>query len=336
MRKWAVRICASLAAAVVCAVAGAEAQERLIFTSLSPAGSENSVFFNAWAQRINERSNGALKIEVRDGLVLANFANVYDRVQSDVVQIGWSIHQVVGGKFPLSEVAGLPFVSVGGPDASVALWRLNKSGLLADEYRDIVPLIFVVIGPAQLHFSKPPRSTDDLSSLKVGVAGRVPSQLVTELGGTPISMKPEDWYESLQRGTVDVDYTSWAAFPPYRLQEVAFYHFEAPLGQSTSMFFMSRARFNALSPEARKVLEEVAAESMSREFASFFYGQWEKVRSQLANDPKHKIVEISPPQLERWQAKATPVINEWAKGRANGEQALQKYRDLYAQVKARQ
>ena len=27
-----------------------------------------------------------------------------------MVQIGWAIHQVVAGKFPLSEVAGLPFV----------------------------------------------------------------------------------------------------------------------------------------------------------------------------------------------------------------------------------
>ena len=50
-------------------VQAASAQEtRLLFTSLSPAGSPNSQFFNSWAQRVNDQSGGALKIEVRDGI----------------------------------------------------------------------------------------------------------------------------------------------------------------------------------------------------------------------------------------------------------------------------
>ena len=58
---------------------------------------------------------------------LANFGNVYERVQDDVVQIGWAIHQVVAGKFPLSEVAGLPFVEDGFQRASLALNRLVET-----------------------------------------------------------------------------------------------------------------------------------------------------------------------------------------------------------------
>ena len=83
----------ALAAVALATVSGSRAQERLIFTSLSPAGSSNSVFFNAWAQRVNEQSNGALKIEVRDGVTLANYGNVYERVQDDVVQIVRGLHE---------------------------------------------------------------------------------------------------------------------------------------------------------------------------------------------------------------------------------------------------
>lgn len=327
-------LCAA-AASLTFAAHSAFAQERLIFTSLSPAGSDNSAFFNAWAQRVNERSNGALKIEVRDGLTLAHFGNMYDRVQNDVVQIGWAIHQVVAGKFPLSEVAGLPFVSSGGPEASLALYRLHKSGLLDEEYSEVVPLIFSVFGAAQLHFGKAPASTQDLSSLKVGVAGKVPSQMVAQLGGTPISMRPEDWYETLQRGTVDAGITSWAAFVPYRLQEVTSFHLEAPLGQSTSMFFMSRKRFDALSPEARKALEEVAAESTTREFGTFFFEQWEKARARVVADSKHKIVQMNQTQVEAWQAKAQPVLAEWVNGQAGRDKALEAYRNFYAEEKSR-
>ena len=55
---------------------------------------------------------------------------------------------------------------------------------LPKEYKDVVPLIFPVLPPAQVHYGKAPRTTDTLAGLKVGVAGRVPSQLVTELGGS--------------------------------------------------------------------------------------------------------------------------------------------------------
>src|SRR3954453_23594687 len=145
-----------LAAAVAAAISndGMAQETRLLFTSLSPAGSTNSVFFNQWAQKLAEQSKGTLKIDVRDGATLAHFGNVYERVQDDVVQIGWAIHQVVAGKFPLSEVAGLPFVESGFRPASLALYRLWKSGLLDNEYKDVVPLVFSVFGPSQLHFAR--------------------------------------------------------------------------------------------------------------------------------------------------------------------------------------
>jgi TRAP-type transport system periplasmic protein len=327
--------CSIALAVTAVGATSAVAQERLIFSSLSPAGSGNSVFFNAWAQRVNDESNGALKIEIRDGVTLANYSNVYDRVLGDVVQIGWSIHQVIGGKFPLSEVAGLPFVSAGGRDASLALWRLNQTGLLAEEYKDIVPLAFTVFGPAQIHFGKTPRATDDLASVKVGVQGRVPSQLVAALAGTPISIQPGDMYEALQRGTVDASIISWAGFAPYKLQEVTAHHLEGSLGQSTSMFFIARKRYDALAPAARQALERVAAEATTREFVGHFDKQWLDAKAPVVADPRHKIVALSGADADKWRAKVEPIIADWAKSRTNGEKALETYRQLYSQAGAR-
>ena len=101
----------------------ASQETRLILTSLSPAGSPNSIFFNAWARRTSEASRRTLKIEVRDGATLANFSNSYDRTIDDVVQIGWVQHAFVAGRFPLSEVSNLPFLTDESVDCSVALWR---------------------------------------------------------------------------------------------------------------------------------------------------------------------------------------------------------------------
>lgn len=325
------------AALAILAIAGltdrTSAQEtRLLMTSLSPAGSTNSVFFNEWARKVANQSAGAVKIEVRDGTALANFGNVYERVQDDVVQIGWAIHQVVAGKFPLSEVAGLPFVEDGFSRASLAFHRLTKSGILNDEYKDIVPLVFSVFGPSQLHFARAPQSIDDLQGVKVGVSGRAPSQLVTLLGGTPISMQPGAYYEALQRRTVDAVIVSWAAFSPYKLQEVTSYHVEAPLSQGTSMFFMSKKKFEALPENVRKVLIANSDEATTLAFSKHFDNQWHDSRKPVVNSNKHTIVQLSPEQTAKWSAKAAPLLDEWAKSRANGEKALKTYRELYRQT----
>lgn len=325
------------AALAMAALAGlseqSPAQEtRLLFTSLSPAGSTNTVFFNQWARRIADQSGGAVRIEVRDGTALAHFGNVYERVQDDVVQIGWAIHQVVAGRFPLSEVAGLPFVEGGFSRASVALRRLAKSGLLDAEYKDVVPLVFSVFGPSQLHFVRAPQSIDDLTGVKVAVAGRAPSQLVGQLGGTPISMQPGNFYEALQRRTVDAVITSWAAFAPYKLHEVTAYHVETLLGQGTSMFFMARKKYDALPENARKVLAANSDEGTTLAFSRHFDDQWSDARKPVASSDKHTIVQLSAEQTAKWRAKAAPMLQEWVRSRASGEQALAEYRELYKQA----
>ncbi|HVG51383.1 MAG TPA: TRAP transporter substrate-binding protein [Xanthobacteraceae bacterium] len=325
---------AVLAAAVAAAFSThcAAQETRLLMTSLSPGGSTNSVFFNQWAQKLADQSGGAVKIDVRDGATLAHFGNVYERVQDDVVQIGWAIHQVVAGKFPLSEVAGLPFVEDGFSRASLALYRLSKSGLLNNENKDVVPLVYSVFGPSQLHFARQPRSIDDLNGVKVGVTGRAPSQLVAALGGTPISMQPGEFYEALQRRTIDAAITSWSAFAPYKLQEVTSYHVETLLGQGTSMFFMAKKKFDALPEPARKVLAANADEATTLAFGKHFDAQWHDARKPVASSDKHTIVQLSPEQTAKWRSKFEPVLQEWVKGRANGEEAMTKYRELYKQA----
>ena len=227
---------------------------------------------------------------------------------------------------------GLPFVEDGFTRASLSLQRLVKTGLLNNEYKDVVPLVFSVFGPSQLHFSRQPRSIDDLSGLKIGVTGRAPSQLVGALGGTPISMQPGEFYEALQRRTIDGAITSWAAFAPYKLQEVTTYHVETLLGQGTSMFFMAKKKYDALPESARKLLAANSDEATTLAFSKHFDNQWLDLRKPVAESDKQTIVQLSPEQTAKWRAKAEPLLLEWAKSRTDGDQALIKYRELYKQA----
>jgi TRAP-type C4-dicarboxylate transport system substrate-binding protein len=331
-------VCQKLMLAVIGLLAGgqiAAAQEtRLIFTSLSPAGSPNSVFFNAWAQRVNEQSGGTLRVEVRDGATLANFANSYDRVVADVVQIGWVQPAFVAGKFPLSEITNLPFMTDDDVNCSMALWRYYRSPVMQAELKDVVPIWASCLAQTGLHFSKPLRSDVELGGLKLRVAGKVPSQIVEKMGGTPISMSAESIYESLQRGTIDGTVTSWAAFEPYKLHEVAFYHLEVPIGSTPSMFMMSRKKYESLPAAARKALDDNSGETSTREAARHFTAQAQRSRVIVTKLDNHKIVALTPAQLATWQQKLGPIAADWAKERPGADKAIETFRDIYAKVKA--
>ena len=316
-------------------VQAASAQEtRLLFTSLSPAGSPNSQFFNSWAQRVNDQSGGALKIEVRDGTALANFGNSYDRVLSDVVQIGWVQPAFIAGKFPLSEVTNLPFMTDDDINCSLALWRYYKSPVMAAELQDVVPIWASCLAQSGLHFAKAPRSDTELNGLKMRVAGKVPSQIVERMGGTPVSMTAESIYEALQRGTIDGMVTSWAAFEPYKFAEVAFYHVEVPIGSNPSMFMMSRKKYESLPPAARKALDDNSGEAIVREAARHFAAQAARARAAVAQLPNHKIVTPPPAQLAALKEKLNPIVVDWAKERPGADKAVETFRQIYAQVKA--
>lgn len=311
------------------AASSAHAQERLLFTSMAPAGGPHSAFFNAWARKVNEASNGALNIEVRDGNTLATMANGYERTIDGVVQIGWIQLALVAGQFPLSTLTDLPFMSDGTVNCSVAAWRLYKSGLVDAEYKDIVPLWFGCLGQNGLHFNKAPASNDSLANRKIRVASKLAGQMIEGMGGTPISLSPESLYEALQRGTIDGAVTSWPAFGPQKVGEVTNYHLEVPVGSTVTVFFMSKKRFGALPPAAQKAILDNAGEAQTRAMGEFILGQQNINRGTVSNDPKHKIVQLTDAETNVWQAKLAPLQDAWIKGNPGGDKAIEFYKKAH-------
>jgi TRAP-type transport system periplasmic protein len=332
----ALRRLACAAIALFCVTSAATAQEaKLLFATTLPAGTTGPRDLIApWVKRVNELGKGSLVVEQRDGPTLATMGNSYDRVMADVVQIAWGLQPLLGGKFPLSEVAELPFMSASGEKSSVALWRLYKTGLLDSEYQDIVPLWLTVAPSSKIHFARAPKSPMDWSGLKINVFNRILFQVVEVFGGTPVSFGPEQQYQALQRGTVNGVMTAWSGFDAYKLQEVSTYHVDASFGTSVHMFFMSRKRFDALPAAARKALQDASGEAESRISGKFLDDQEKLQREKVERSSKQKIFEPTPAQLADWKRKTDPILAEWAKKRPNGEKILAIYRKILADVEA--
>jgi TRAP-type C4-dicarboxylate transport system substrate-binding protein len=318
-------------------VAPALAQENVLrMTTMSPGGSRNfSVWFQPWAEKINAAANGAIKVEVVEGYTLANLNNIYERLTNDVVQIGWVIHPLIGGKFPLTEVAGLPFLADRSDDLGVSLWRLYKSGMLDKEYDDMMALGLNVFSQSQIHFPKKRDNLDDLRGLKVSSSSRVQTILIDKLGAAAINLPPSDIYQSLHRGVIDASMTSWAAFAPFKLHEVTTFHLEAPFGASTNGFLMTRKKYASLPEAGRKAIDANSGEALAGQFGKFMDGEAKIMRDPVAANPgRHTIVKLTPDQLAKWTPKAQAVVDEWAAAAPEKAAVLTRFREILAQVKA--
>jgi TRAP-type C4-dicarboxylate transport system substrate-binding protein len=126
-RRWYGILFAALLA-LISGVASAQEVTLTLATLDPPPTPLNTQELHPWADRVNAQGKGVVQIVVRDGSEIANQQNIYDRVMSDVVQIGRGTQSFIGGKFPLTEVVALPFVVENGESGSVAFWRLYKSG----------------------------------------------------------------------------------------------------------------------------------------------------------------------------------------------------------------
>lgn len=333
-KKLAALIALALGMAAAPAVKADEV--NLLFGTTLPAQVHlNMRVLHPWAEKINEQGKGIVHIDVRDGESIANLSNFYSRVQDDVIQISWGLQTAIGGKFPRTSVAGLPFEVEKAEIGSVALWRLYKSGLLDAEYDTVQPLYMITFPPSGVHYAKQPKTLENLKGLKIATGSKVTADAIERLGGTPLSMVTSEYYTAVQRGMVDAVLVQWTAFQPFKLQDVTFYHLETKLGGAAGMVFMAKKKYDALPAAARKILDDNSGEAESRVYGKF----WDDVDNEgrdmvKALGDKHQIVQQTPEMAAQWRKAVEPVIGDWIKSTPDGEKVLAAFRDQSAKVKA--
>lgn len=334
------KILAAAAVIVTCGAwlrsAAAEEATLILATALPPGNPLAAQVLHPWAERVNAAGKGSLRIDVRDGMTIANLSNSLDRVLADVAQISWLTHNNFSGKFERSNVGGLPFVTEESEQASVAMWRLYKSGMLNAEYEDVQPIMIAVLSQAGVHLRKAPASIDNLQGLKVIVPSKTVGDVASRIGMSPIALPVTQTYEALQRGTVDGVVLGWTAVQSFKLEEVTFYHAEAALGTSPGMLFIAKKRYAALAADARKALDERSGEGESRELGKF----WGKLdvfgRTRIGGMEKQTVTNVPPEVVARWRQLAEPVVAEWTRTTPDGEKVLAAFRAELAKVKAGQ
>lgn len=298
----------------------AGAAERLTFgTGNVVIHPINERLFIPWADKVNAEGGDALTLAVRHGQMLVSSSNYVDRITDDVVQIAWGMLVFEPGRFPRSLVSTLPFIEGSAEASAMAFCQLYEDGDFADEFAEYVPLFFVPFPQSSIHLNETPIT--DMTALdgqKIMVGSPMASEIVTAYGGTPLSVSLPEHYQSLQRGTADGNFMTFTAFPAFNLNEVTTDHMKVPLGGAIGMVFMTRARYDALSDEARAVLDTNSGCDVSRAMGEKV-DQWEKDgEAFVAAQEGQTISEIDSAELAELQSKLSPVVEQSYSDRVPG------------------
>jgi TRAP-type C4-dicarboxylate transport system substrate-binding protein len=325
------RMAAWMAAALLALVPASASAETVLkmATTIPPTNPLVANFFEPWAKKVNEQAKGEFQIQVISGPTLANAVNVWDRTVNGVVDIGWGIQGAVNLPFPKSTIIGLPLLVPDGqlPAGSVALWRLYSSGLIADEYKDVKPLALVGAPIQGLSTKTEVKTLEDVKGMKLRASDRTVADIVTAIGGSPISIPAPEVYQALSQGVVTGAVAGWVLLGTFKLTDVVKYHVEGlPLGAPAGFIVMNKQSYAKLSDKGKKILDANTGEGFVRDFATFFEGLGHAIRDKAKADPSHHFHTLTAEQAARWQKVLEPVVDKWAKETPNGDKILAAFR----------
>lgn len=263
-----------------------------------------------WAEMIEERSGGRIKVRYFFGEVLGKAAEQYDLVEKGLADAAVFIPSYSSGRFPLTSVAELPFA---GPNAVVISEALGTvaQNFSDQEYKD-TKLLALWCGPNHLFLNKKPVSTmEDLKGLKIRVAGAVQMKAAEALGITPVTLSTSEMYTGLERGTVDGTIITYSSAKSWRLDEVCDYITECSFVGVAGGVAMNQKFYDSL-PKDLQLVVDYASKDLGKWEGESFYLQSVTGKEFFEASGK-QITTMSDEELKRMKDATSQIWNDWAK-----------------------
>ena len=214
----------------------------------------------AWAEEVEKRTGGTLKIKIFSGGTLLRADKVYDGVVSGISDIGNSCFSYNKDRFPIMQTMDMP---MGWKNAVIASKAANEFAhrFESTELKDVKLLYVHAHGPGRLHTNTPVKSFEDFKGLKIR-ATRFSAQALNALGASPAALPQGETYQAIRAGLIDGTVAPMEVLKSWRQAEVVKYTTICPaLGYTTSMYVvMNLKQWGSLHPSQQKVLEKVSAQ----------------------------------------------------------------------------
>lgn len=208
------------------------------------------------ADAVNQRSGGRLTLKLFPSETLGPTKDQYDLARTGVADIAYVMHSTMPGRFPLTELATLPFVLPDPICGTAALLELLPR-YLAREHDGVRVLFLAANAPLAVHSQVPLRSIEDFKGRRIRVPGGGAAATLVALNAVPVFVLPLDVPEALRKGAVDGAAMTYQGAAFSRLAGLVKY--STPLNANTVTFglVMNPESYERLPSDLRTVVDEV-------------------------------------------------------------------------------
>jgi len=266
----------------------------LRYAHMNPPNSPNGLQAQYFADKIAEKTKGAIKIMVYPSSQLGSITEMAEAVSMGTVALH---HNTYGGLQPLLEELGLfdtPFLyrdvnhllAATDPVTSPVLKELNAKLIATRNVRILYSFYF---GTRDLTCNKPIYSPKDLAGKKIRA---IPSPIyLAAVEGMGAVAVPIDWAEvpvALSTGVADGQENPVSTLVTSKLYEIQKYVMQTPPIMGSEPVVINEKVWQGLSDENKKIFQDVAAETSK--WASDFVRNSEDKDLQTLKDKGMKVI----------------------------------------------
>ncbi len=293
----------------------ASAQVVLTASSWLPPSHALTETQKEWCGLLEQKTGGKVKCNLLPRGVAAAPAT-FDAVRNGLADISFTVHGYTPGRFVTTQMAEFPFLGNNSEPVSVAFQRVYaKTPAMAEEHKGVKVLAVFTHGPGIVFNTKRPvTKAEDLLGLKWRVGGGMVNEISKALGMN-VTLKPApESYELLSTGVMDGTLFPAESVESFKIDKVIKYGTTFPGGlyNTSFVFMMNQAKYDALAPDVKKAVDELSGEMAARMFGK----AWDKVdRRGLAFMQANgvQITKADAAFVKQVSDKTEPLVDAWAK-----------------------
>ena len=216
-----------------------------------------------FAQRVNERSHGAIKVTTYPAGQLYTDKSMNDAIMSGGLDMGLNSTAMWTTVVPALNVLDVPFLL----NSYEAVGKAMNGSLgytLAGEMerKGVHPLIWVDYGYVQFcNNQRPLQKPEDFKGLQLRGYGQIPAETIKALGASPVTMSSGEVYMAMQRGTIDGQTSGTTAMLQRKIYEVGKYLTMTNHAFCEFVLAMNGASWDRLTEDQKQLLSECAEET---------------------------------------------------------------------------
>ena len=286
--------------------------ETLKVSSFLPPMHTFNKAIEAWGQELSEKTGGELQVEIFPAGQLGPPPRQFDLVRSGGADMAIILHGATPGRFPMSELAGLPLTfPSAGKDSAITSRRLTELApdYLAKEHEGTRILWMAVTPPLKLHFAKAdPSNLDAIKGLRIRYAGTIWQQIIESMGASPVPVPPAESADAMGKGVVDGASFPFEATQAFDFAPVTAYSMEPGLASATFALVLSDAAWNRLTPE----MQQAVTETTGPDRAEWYGARWDEGESagrKYMVDGGVKIIELDEANVATLQREFEGIVS---------------------------